>query len=153
METAARVARASLASRKASLDERKAELAQFQVVAPYDGVTAARLVDPGDWVTPGDPVLEVVSTSDLEVIVDGSKVLAGQVAEGDDVVIFTGGLQRSWSSRRFRSCARSRESNGPSPRGPRHGKRSPQSPGTRPKSGSMFGSMKKGSWSRRMRSS
>jgi len=48
---------------------------------------AARLVDPGTWVQPGEPVMEVVSADRVELLVDGSRVLAGRVAPGDAVTI------------------------------------------------------------------
>ncbi len=87
--TAATVAAAEVASSEALVEQRRAELARLRVTAPFAGVVSARLVDPGDWVSAGDPVLELVSTEGLEVIVDGSKALAGRVDAGDSVLIRT----------------------------------------------------------------
>lgn len=68
-------------SRKAQLEAREAEagaaLAQAQAVlsrlhvrAPFDGQVKARLVDPGDWVNPGDATIELVAPERIEVLVD-----------------------------------------------------------------------------------
>jgi multidrug efflux pump subunit AcrA (membrane-fusion protein) len=54
-----------------------------RVRAPFDGVILQRRVDPGDWVKPGQAVLEMVGDSDLEVVVDGPASLFGKVQPGD----------------------------------------------------------------------
>ena len=74
---------AQLASLEAALAEAKAQLALHRVQAPFTGVVAARQVDPGDWVRPGDPVLELVSVGDLEVLVEASSELFGRARRGD----------------------------------------------------------------------
>jgi len=44
-------------------------MSRHSVVAPFAGVIAARAVDPGDWVSIGDPVLELVAADQVEVLV------------------------------------------------------------------------------------
>lgn len=78
---------ASLAGLAATAKEARAQLALHRVRAPFDGVVARRTVDPGDWVRPGDPVLELVSTGDVEVLVDAARELFMKVAVGDVVKI------------------------------------------------------------------
>lgn len=85
--SAAEVAQARLTAAEAAVRERLADLAQFTVVSPYDGVVADRRVDPGTWVQPGQPVLDLVAPSNLEVIVEGSRILAGKIAPGDEATI------------------------------------------------------------------
>ena len=48
----------------------KAELSDYQLAAPFDGVVSARYVDLGQWVNPGDPVLQLVSVDEVEILVD-----------------------------------------------------------------------------------
>lgn len=42
-------------------------LGLFKVVAPYDGVIVQRLHDQGEWIRSGDPVLRLVSLSEMKV--------------------------------------------------------------------------------------
>lgn len=80
-----------LESRQSGLDaelvEARAQLALHRVDAPFDGVVARRIADVGDWVRPGDPVMELISMEKVEVLVDAARELYGRVAVGDTVVI------------------------------------------------------------------
>lgn len=67
--------------------EAKAQLGRHRVVAPFSGVIAARYVDPGDWVAPGDPVLDLVDDSQLEILVAGSEPLVAKVRPGDMAIV------------------------------------------------------------------
>jgi RND family efflux transporter MFP subunit len=73
---------ARAAALKAAEREAKAQLGRHQVVAPFAGVIAHRLVDPGDWVGPGDTVIELVDDEKVEVIVAGSAELVQRVQRG-----------------------------------------------------------------------
>ena len=68
---------------RAAEREAKVQLGRHRVVAPFDGVIAARYVDPGDWVGPGDAVLELVDDQHTEVIVSVSAELIARVKQGD----------------------------------------------------------------------
>lgn len=74
----------------ASAREAKAELGRHRVIAPFDGVIAARHVDPGDWVAPGDRVLELVDDTKVEIIVAGSAELAHRVDPGSKAWVRSG---------------------------------------------------------------
>ena len=74
----------------ASAREAKAELGRHRVVAPFDGVIAARHVDPGDWVAPGDRVLELVDDTRVEILVAGSAELAQRVQAGARATVRSG---------------------------------------------------------------
>jgi len=63
---------------EAQVSQAEAELALYRVRAPFDGVVVERHVDPGDWVVPGEPVLDLVSTGGVELRVD----LTAQAATG-----------------------------------------------------------------------
>jgi RND family efflux transporter MFP subunit len=53
---------------KAAEAEARAQLGRHRVTAPFDGVVAARHVDPGDWVDPGVEVIELIDDRDVEVL-------------------------------------------------------------------------------------
>jgi RND family efflux transporter MFP subunit len=67
----------------AEISAAKAELSDYRLVAPFAGVIAARHADLGQWVDPGETVLELVATEEVEVIVDIRPELAAQVHTGD----------------------------------------------------------------------
>ncbi|MCB9674448.1 MAG: efflux RND transporter periplasmic adaptor subunit [Alphaproteobacteria bacterium] len=62
-----------------------ARLGRHRVRAPFPGIVAKRHVDPGDWVDPGKPVLDLVRVDTVEVRVDAPLDLAKRVAVGDSV--------------------------------------------------------------------
>jgi membrane fusion protein (multidrug efflux system) len=80
-----------LSSRQKGLEaqhaEARAQLNLHRVYAPFDGVVARRVADVGDWVRPGDAVMELVSTADVEILVDAARELYGRVSAGDAVRI------------------------------------------------------------------
>lgn len=80
---------AALEAAQAGLDaavrQARAELSRHRVRTPFAAVVAARHVDPGDWVTPGQPVLDVVQVAGVEIHVHVPPELVRQVREGDTV--------------------------------------------------------------------
>ncbi|MCA9684247.1 MAG: efflux RND transporter periplasmic adaptor subunit [Myxococcales bacterium] len=54
----------------AEIQAAKAQLSDYRLVAPFTGVIAARHVDVGQWVDPGEPVLEIISVDAVEILVD-----------------------------------------------------------------------------------
>ena len=68
---------------KAAEAEAHAQLGRHRVRAPFDGVVANRLVDPGDWVDPGVDVIELVDDAGVEVLVSTPPDLV-QYLEADD---------------------------------------------------------------------
>ncbi len=67
---------------KMHVEELGVMLGRHDVRAPYRGIVAARYVDIGDWVFAGDPVFDLVSVGEVEVIVDGPAELVGDVQPG-----------------------------------------------------------------------
>ena len=57
----------ALSQYKAEAGLRAATLARHTVQAPFGGVVAAKLTELGEWVTPGQPVLILVSTTELRL--------------------------------------------------------------------------------------
>lgn len=65
------------------------------VRAPYDGYTGGRLVDVGEWVSPGTPVFEMVDLSRVRVRVDLPERHFGRLSLGSAVTILTGNAELS----------------------------------------------------------
>jgi multidrug efflux system membrane fusion protein len=60
-------ARATLDQAQASLDEARNQLADAQLRAPFAGVIARFMAEPGDFVAAGQPVMQLVDPNSLEV--------------------------------------------------------------------------------------
>ena len=58
------------------------ELAHLRVLAPFDGIVSQRMVEVGEPVVPGQPVLEVVSLDRLFVSAPLDEIDIGRVREG-----------------------------------------------------------------------
>jgi RND family efflux transporter MFP subunit len=86
-ETRAETLDTRTAALEAAEREAKARLGRHRVTAPFAGVIAARHVDPGDWVGPGDPVLELVDDRQVELLVAGSEQLLAHVQIGEVAVV------------------------------------------------------------------
>ncbi len=67
LEAQERIQRASRDGARAQLRRLEAELARHQIKAPFDGVVSARQVDLGEWVAPGNPLMELVASEPLRV--------------------------------------------------------------------------------------
>lgn len=74
-------------SLRAAVAQSKERLRLHRVDAPFDGTISARHVDPGDWVQPGDPVLEIVAEDRVEVIVSAAPELSPHVDSGTAVTL------------------------------------------------------------------
>lgn len=68
----------------------RATLERHRVIAPFDGVVAARRLDPGDWVNPGTPALELVADGQTEVLVRVEPDLLEDVEVGTEATISRG---------------------------------------------------------------
>lgn len=96
IERAGSNAQALAAQQQASSAEvarARATLSRHTVVAPFDGVVAARLVDPGDWVAPGTPAIELVADTALEVFVRVEPELLMDVEVGHEATLVRGGQE------------------------------------------------------------
>jgi RND family efflux transporter MFP subunit len=68
---------------RAAEAEARAQLGRHRVTAPFDGVVAARHVDPGDWVDPGVEVIELIDDRDVEVLASVPPDVARFLSVGD----------------------------------------------------------------------
>ncbi|PID60664.1 MAG: efflux transporter periplasmic adaptor subunit [Gammaproteobacteria bacterium] len=74
-------ARATVVSASARQDQAGEELAYTEVIAPYSGVVTARLVELGELVTPGTPIMSGMSLDALRVVADVPQRMAARVRE------------------------------------------------------------------------
>lgn len=75
-------ARAGVLSAQAAVDRAKAEASRVQVKAPFDGYVNTKLVEVGQWVAQGSPVMEVVSRGTIDAEVDVPERLINFVKVG-----------------------------------------------------------------------
>ncbi len=66
-------------------------VAYTQIRAPYAGVIAERLVQAGEAVAPGTPLMKVASLRDLRVVVSIPQSIAAQVRKADSGTVFLEG--------------------------------------------------------------
>lgn len=60
-------ARADQQAQKARVDEAELEVQRCRVLAPFTGIVMQRLKAEGEWVTPGQPVIQLLDSKRLEV--------------------------------------------------------------------------------------
>ena len=76
--TAARdAAVARVTAARAAREAARENVAYAEVAAPFSGAVAARHVQPGDVIVPGQPLFDVVSPGHLRVVIDVPQSLAG----------------------------------------------------------------------------
>jgi membrane fusion protein, multidrug efflux system len=75
----------------------KAQLSEYQLLAPFDGVIAARYADLGQWLDPGETVIELVAVDAVEILVEVRPELAPHVRVGDKVTVTPAGGLRAVS--------------------------------------------------------
>ncbi len=63
----AETAKLTAESKKAELDAAKVAVERRRIVAPFDGVVAMTYLQEGEWVQPGDPVVQLVAENRLRV--------------------------------------------------------------------------------------
>ncbi len=91
--------RAALEAARARLERAVARAARLKVVAPFDGVVVQKLVERGQWVSPGMGVAEVYSRGQIDAVVDVPEKWINQVALGDRVEVRIEPLSRLVSGR------------------------------------------------------
>ena len=67
LESVVKINAAALQVANAEVRQREAELRQHRIEVPFNGTLSRKLVEVGEWVTPGTGLLELVSTEQLRV--------------------------------------------------------------------------------------
>ena len=81
--------RALLSAAIANRDRVKKELERVTVVAPFDGFVTRKHTEAGQWVSPGDEIVEVISNGQIDAVADVPEHLIDSIKVGDiaEVVI------------------------------------------------------------------
>lgn len=103
--SAARAAHASARQAEVAVAQSRQGLHDAVLRAPFDGVVAAREVEPGEWVSPERPVLQIVDARSLRVRVEVPQHLASQPMEGLRVWFDPEGTVQREASLRWRAPA------------------------------------------------
>lgn len=72
----------------AEVEASRAELDDYRIIAPFTGILATRLVDLGQWVDPGETVLELISVDEVELLVDVRPELVGHLRVGGKASVY-----------------------------------------------------------------
>ena len=77
--------RATLAQRRAELELARAQLAETEIEAPFDGAVVARRSATGAYLAAGDALVELVRTDPLRLVLSIGEREAAQLAAGQSV--------------------------------------------------------------------
>lgn len=80
-------ATAALEAATAAVAEARAQAGYVEVTAPFAGIVAARMADPGDLAVPGRPVLRIQGDGAVRVVADLPADAESLVAEGTAVTV------------------------------------------------------------------
>lgn len=58
---------AALQHAKVEQQQHQARLRRYQVSAPFDGVISQKFTEAGEWISPGDPIAELIATDNLRI--------------------------------------------------------------------------------------
>ncbi|MBV8977177.1 MAG: efflux RND transporter periplasmic adaptor subunit [Alphaproteobacteria bacterium] len=78
---------AALAQAEASFKKSQYQFSHSDIRAPFSGRVVARLINAGEYATPGKPVVRLVDTQSLEVSVQSPIDTARNVAEGTQLAV------------------------------------------------------------------
>lgn len=76
---------ARLSDAEAALDLAKEQRDRVEIVAPFTGVVVAKHAELGEWMQEGDPLLDIVSSGQIDAVVDVPEQIVNQVERGQEV--------------------------------------------------------------------
>jgi HlyD family secretion protein len=85
---------ARLALREAARNRAARNLARTRLIAPFAGTVNSITVQAGDYVTPNQPVVELVDTGELDLYVEVRGDVVQSLAQGQQVDVAVDGLDR-----------------------------------------------------------
>ncbi len=88
-----RNARAQLDQARAQLDQAEKQLQDSNIEAPFDGRIEERMVQAGELVSPGQPVVRLVNTSQVRILAGIPERYSGEITEGTEVEVRLNGDQ------------------------------------------------------------
>lgn len=84
-------ARAALARLDAERQRVAADLRRHRIEAPFDGVVSQRYSDLGEWVTPGDELLQLVDTDNVRLDFQVPQDYLGRINDGAELRVHADG--------------------------------------------------------------
>lgn len=84
---------AMIGVRRTELSLAKQQVADSETVAPFDGVVEARRVSPGEYVSPGQPLVSLVRAERLRFTAGVPESKAGEIKPGQQVAIRIAGAK------------------------------------------------------------
>ena len=78
-------ARADVLAAEAALDRANVDLQRLRVVAPFDGVVTQKMTEVGQWVAPGDAVVEIISRGKIDALIDVPEKIINHVEMDEPV--------------------------------------------------------------------
>jgi RND family efflux transporter MFP subunit len=76
---------ASLKAASARLNEARRLLGETVLKAPFSGTVTGLLLQPGEWAVPGQPVIELTGSGEIELLVEVPETIVGHLA-ADQVI-------------------------------------------------------------------
>lgn len=89
-EAQAKSTEAGVAAARAELSQAKEQLSYTRVTAPYSGIVKARLVELGELVNPGQPLMTGLALQPLRAVADVPQRLAQQYSAKDQIQVQLG---------------------------------------------------------------
>lgn len=88
-ESEAKVSKARAQKQSADADLRRAkeEVERLTVVAPFDGVVVRKMTEVGQWLATGNPVAEVISSGEIEAVVDVPESLVNHLKANEAIEV------------------------------------------------------------------
>ncbi|MEM9418115.1 MAG: efflux RND transporter periplasmic adaptor subunit [Planctomycetota bacterium] len=78
---------ARLEAAVAERDRAQTESQRAAIVAPFDGAVSQTLIEVGQWVDPGDGVVEMISVGEIDALVDVPERFVNAINVGDEVEV------------------------------------------------------------------
>jgi len=90
-------ARGALAVAEAELAHLDERLEKMSIHAPFTGAVSAKHAELGEWVAPGDPILTLAETEQVDAVIDVPEPLLPGIGEGDEISVRIPALGESFS--------------------------------------------------------
>lgn len=70
---------------EAALNRARESSKRVEIIAPFDGIVSAKLTEKGQWLDPGSPVVEIVSSGQIDAVIDVPEDIISQVPKGTPI--------------------------------------------------------------------
>lgn len=80
---------------QADIDRVTQEVERFTIRAPFDGVVVRKIMEVGQWVQKGAPVVELVSRGKIDAVVDVPEHVINNINVGSDVAVTVDALRQT----------------------------------------------------------